>query len=111
LGVTQNPFETATPPVPAAVKRKVVAMLAVDTHSFFSAPQETALIGKKGAAKSQVLLISDQAVVTFVGVRRDDDKVRGIRMELSDGSFKQAGGYDDGKYTLPNIVSPQAKPS
>ena len=21
-------------------------------------------------------------------------------MELSDGSFKQAGGYDDGKYTL-----------
>ena len=75
-------------------------MLAVDTKSLFSAPQETALIGKKGAAKSQVLLISDQAVVTFVGVRRDDDKVRGIRMELSDGSFKQAGGYDDGKYTL-----------
>ena len=38
--------------------------------------------------------------MTFIGVRWDGDKVRGIRMELSDGSFKQAGGYDDGKYTL-----------
>ena len=75
-------------------------MLAVDTQSLFSAPQETASIGNKGAANSQVLLTSDKAVVTFVGVRWDGDKVRGIRMELSDGSFKQAGGYDDGKYTL-----------
>src|ERR1700683_5686151 len=75
-------------------------MLAVDTQSLFSAPQETATIGNKAAATSQVLLTSDKAVVTFVGVRWDGDKVRGIRMELSDGSFKQAGGYDDGKYTL-----------
>ena len=75
-------------------------MLAVDTQSLFSAPQETASIGNKAAGGSQVLLTSDKAVATFVGVRWDGDKVRGIRMELSDGSFKQAGGYDDGKYTL-----------
>jgi hypothetical protein len=75
-------------------------MLAVDTQSLFSAPQETASIGNKAAANSQVLLTSDKAVATFIGVRWDGDKVRGIRMELSDGSFKQAGGYDDGKYTL-----------
>ena len=75
-------------------------MLAVDTQSLFSAAQETASIGNKAAASSQVLLTSDKAVVTFIGVRWDGDKVRGIRMELSDGSFKQAGGYDDSKYTL-----------
>ena len=75
-------------------------MLAVDTQSLYSAAQETASIGNKAAASSQVLLTSDKAVVTFIGVRWDGDKVRGIRMELSDGSFKQAGGYDDGKYTL-----------
>jgi hypothetical protein len=75
-------------------------MLAVDTQSLFSAAQETASIGNKAAASSQVLLTSDKGVVTFIGVRWDGDKVRGVRMELSDGSFKQAGGYDDGKYTL-----------
>src|SRR5271156_1745401 len=75
-------------------------MLAVDTQSLFSAAQETASIGNKAAASSQVLLTSDKAIVTLIGVRWDGDKVRGIRMELSDGSFKQAGGYDDGKYTL-----------
>ena len=75
-------------------------MLAVDTQSLFSAAQETASIGNKAAASSQVLLSSDKAVATFIGIRWDGDKVRGIRMELSDGSFKQAGGYDDGKYTL-----------
>ena len=75
-------------------------MLAVDTQSLFSAPQETASIGNKAAGKSEVLLTSDKAVATFIGVRWDGDKVRGIRIELSDGSFKQAGGYDDAKYTL-----------
>jgi hypothetical protein len=75
-------------------------MLAVDTQSLFSAAQETASIGNKAAASSQVLLSSDKAVATFIGIRWDGDKVRGIRMELSDGSFKQAGGYDDSKYTL-----------
>ena len=75
-------------------------MLAVDTQNLFSAPQETASIGAKAAGKSEVLLTSDKAVATFIGVRWDGDKVRGIRVELSDGSFKQAGGYDDGKYTL-----------
>ena len=75
-------------------------MLAVDTQSLFSAPQETASIGNKAAGKSEVLLTSDKAVATFIGIRWDGDKVRGIRMELSDGSFKQAGGYDDGKYGL-----------
>ena len=75
-------------------------MLAVDTQSLYSAPQETASIGNKAAGNSEVLLTSDKAVVTFVGVRWDGDKVRGIRNQLSDGSFKQAGGYDDAKYTL-----------
>ena len=75
-------------------------MLAVDTQSLFSAPQETASIGNKAAGKSEVLLISDKAVATFIGVRWDGDKVRGIRIELSDGSFKEAGGYGDAKYTL-----------
>jgi hypothetical protein len=75
-------------------------MLAVDTQSLFSAPQETASIGNKAAGKSEVLLTSDQAVATFIGVRWDGDKVRGIRVELSGGSFKQAGGYDDSKNTL-----------
>jgi hypothetical protein len=63
-------------------------MLAVDTQSLFSAPRETASIGNKGAANSQVLLTSDKAVVTFVGVRWDGDKVRGIRMELSGWLFQ-----------------------
>jgi hypothetical protein len=75
-------------------------MLAVDTQSLFSAPQETASVGAKAASKSEVLLTSDNAVATFIGVRWDGDKVRGVRMELSDGSFKQAGGYDDSEYTL-----------
>ena len=75
-------------------------MLAIDTQSLLSAPQETASVGNKTAGKSQVLLTSDKAVATFIGVRWDGDKVRGIRIELSDGSFKQAGGYDDAKYTL-----------
>ena len=79
-------------------------MLAVDTQTLMSnatqPPKETASIGNKAAARSQVLLTSDNAVATFVGIRWDGDKVRGIRIELSDGSFKQAGGYDDGQYTL-----------
>ena len=75
-------------------------MLAVDTQTLFSAPQETASIGNKAAGKSEILLSSDKAVATFIGVRWDGDKVRGIRVELSDGSFKEAGGYGDSKYTL-----------
>ena len=75
-------------------------MLAVDTQSLYSAPQETASIGNKAAGKNEVVLTSDKAVATFIGVRWDGDKVRGIRVELSDGSFKQAGGYDDAKYAL-----------
>jgi hypothetical protein len=76
-------------------------MLAVDTQTLtpntpLMAPQETASIGNKAAGRSQVLLTSDKAVATFIGIRWDGDKVRGIRMELSDGSSKQAGGYDDG---------------
>jgi hypothetical protein len=75
-------------------------MLAVDTQSLYSAPHETASIGNKTAGRSEVVLTSDKAVATFIGVRWDGDKVRGIRIELSDGSSKQAGGYDDAKYTL-----------
>ena len=79
-------------------------MLAVDTQTLMSnatqPPQETASIGNNAAARSQILLTSDKAVATFIGIRWDGDKVRGVRVELSDGSFKQAGGYDDGQYTL-----------
>jgi hypothetical protein len=62
--------------------------------------QETASIGNKAAAHSEVVFASGAAVATFIGVRWDGDKVRGIRIELSDGSSKQAGEYDDGGYTL-----------
>ena len=76
-------------------------MLAADNQGHFVnsgpvAAQETASIGNKAAARSEVLLTSNNAVATFIGVRWDGDKVRGIRVELSDGSSKQAGGYDDG---------------
>ena len=33
-------------------------------------------------------------------MRWDGDKVRGVRMELRDGTIKSAGGIDDVKYTL-----------
>jgi hypothetical protein len=79
-------------------------MLAVDTQPVTSnaaqAPHETASIGNKAAGGLQVVLSSNKAVATFIGIRWDGDKVRGIRMELSDGSFKRAGGYDDSRYTL-----------
>jgi hypothetical protein len=35
-----------------------------------------------------------------ISVRWDGDKVRGIRMELRDGTVKSAGGIDDVNYTL-----------
>ena len=80
-------------------------MLAADNQGLFvnsglAAAQETASIGNKAAAHSEVLLTSNTAVATFIGVRWDGDKVRGIRVELSDGTSKQAGGYDDGGYAL-----------
>jgi hypothetical protein len=100
LGATQIQLRQQTPPAPTAAKEEGRPMLAVDTQSLFSAPQETASIGNKAAGKTEVVLSSDTAVATFVGIRWDGDKVRGIRVELNDGSFKQAGGYDDAKYTL-----------
>ena len=62
--------------------------------------EHTASIGNKDAASSNVYLSSATAVATFIGVRWDGDKVRGIRVELSDGTSNQAGGYDDGNYEL-----------
>jgi hypothetical protein len=61
---------------------------------------QTQGIGNRADSLKQVNLSSPTAVVTFVGVRWDGDKVRGIRMQLSDGTSAQAGGYDDGRYTL-----------
>ena len=60
-------------------------MLAVDSQSLtpntaHMAPQETASVGNKAAGPTQVLLTSDSAVVTFIGIRWDGDKVRGIRI-------------------------------
>ena len=72
----------------------------VGSNAGQSPAQETAPIGNKAAAHSEVVFASGAAVATFIGVRWDGDKVRGIRIELSDGSSKQAGGYDDGGYTL-----------
>ncbi len=59
---------------------------------------ETASIGV--CAGQQVLLSPASAIATFIGIRWDGDKVRGIRVELNDGTAAQAGGYDDGAYTL-----------
>ncbi len=59
---------------------------------------ETASIGNR--AGQRVLLSPASAVATFIGIRWDGDKVRGIRVELNDGTAAQAGGYDDAGYTL-----------
>jgi hypothetical protein len=61
---------------------------------------ETSGIGNRSAGLRQISLSSPNAVATFIGVRWDGDKVRGIRVELSDGTSSQAGGYDDGRYAL-----------
>jgi hypothetical protein len=45
-------------------------------------------------------LTSDTAVARVISVRWDGDKVRGVRMELRDGTVKSAGGIDDVNYTL-----------
>lgn len=43
---------------------------------------------------------STTSTVRTIGVRWDGDKVRGIRIELYDGTFWKHGGYDDVDYTL-----------
>jgi hypothetical protein len=43
---------------------------------------------------------STTSTVRTVGVRWDGDKVRGIRIELYDGTSWKYGGYDDTDYTL-----------
>ncbi|HWF10710.1 MAG TPA: Vps62-related protein [Bryobacteraceae bacterium] len=61
---------------------------------------ETAGIGNRDNSLKQVHFSSPSATATFIGVRWDGDKVRGLRVELSDGTNAQAGDYDDGRYTL-----------
>ena len=88
-------------------------MLAVDTQTLMSnatqPPKETASIGNKAAARSQIVLTSDNAVATFVGIRWDGDKVRGIRIELSDGSLNRQAGMTTDNTRSPSIASPRAK--
>src|SRR5579863_9759335 len=43
---------------------------------------------------------STTSIVRTIGVRWDGDKVRGIRLELYDGTVWKEGGYDDTNYTL-----------
>ena len=45
-------------------------------------------------------LVMTDRQASFIGVRWDGDKVRGVRVELTNGKSLQAGGYDDGGYTL-----------
>ena len=45
-------------------------------------------------------MASETSVARVIAVRWDGDKVRGIRMELRDGTIQSAGGIDDVKYTL-----------
>jgi hypothetical protein len=61
---------------------------------------QTPGIGNRDMSFKQVTLSSPTAVAAFLGVRWDGDKVRGIRMQLSDGTSAQAGGYDDVSYAL-----------
>ncbi|WP_051536776.1 fascin domain-containing protein [Nitrosospira briensis] len=60
---------------------------------------ETRFIGNQGGASS-ISFASENGIATFIGVRWDGDKVRGIRVELNDGSSRQSGGYDDSGYPL-----------
>ena len=55
----------------------------------------TASIGNISSPLTQVVISSATAVAVYIGVRWDGDKVRGVRMELSDGTVQQAGGFDD----------------
>jgi hypothetical protein len=70
---------------------------------------ETQVIGSKGVAGFQVELQAMFATARYFGVRRDGDKVRGLRMELEDSTFARVGGYDDVKYTLTDYTSIEEK--
>ena len=61
---------------------------------------ETARIGNPDASSTQVSFSSNTAVATYIGVRWDGDKVRGIRIKLSDGTQDHCGGIDDDGYQL-----------
>ena len=63
-------------------------------------PIETAGVGNRDAGPKQTTLSSKTAVVDYIAVRWDGDKIRGIRMRMSDGAQAQCGGIDDGGYTL-----------
>ena len=63
-------------------------------------PIETAGIGNRDAGPKQTTLSSTTAVVNYIAVRWDGDKIRGIRMRMSDGTQSQCGGIDDGQYAL-----------
>jgi jacalin-like lectin domain-containing protein len=60
----------------------------------------TRSVGNQAAAASEVDLASETSVARVFSVRWDGDKVRGIRMELNDGTTRSAGGIDDVNYTL-----------
>ena len=47
---------------------------------------------------------STTSTVRTIGVRWDGDKVRGIRLELFDGTSWKYGGYDDINYALDTYV-------
>ena len=61
---------------------------------------ETAGVGNRAAGPRQTTLSSTTAVVNYIAVRWDGDKIRGIRMRMTDGTQSQCGGIDDGGYAL-----------
>jgi hypothetical protein len=61
---------------------------------------ETAGIGNRAPTLPQKIISSSSAAVSYFGVRWDGDKVRGIRVDFTDGTSQKAGGFDDGGYTL-----------
>ena len=69
-------------------------------HTPAPAVVETEGIGNRAANLKQVKFSSDHALPTLLGVRWDSDKIRGIRLEMNDGTHAQAGGYDDSGYPL-----------
>jgi hypothetical protein len=62
--------------------------------------RETAGIGNRDGGLPNRTISSSTASAIYFGVRWDGDKVRGIRIDLSDGSTLKVGGFDDGNYTL-----------
>jgi hypothetical protein len=61
---------------------------------------QTASVGNTGASHSEVIVDSDTKIAQYLAVRWDGDKIRGLRLVLTDGSTHDAGGINDTNYAL-----------